>query len=391
VPVSRRSLTVAIWTLGILNFGTNLMAVVHDEGYDTIPVWRSLHAVLTHGPIYTHHGAGDFLYPPSALLLLLPLGALDVHAAKGLLFVANIAAILLATGLLLRLFRLRWAGLAGAVALFGLSLAYPVFFALGAGNVDPLVLLGFVGFLIAANRGRWMIGAALLGLTLALKPVLAPVVLILLLYRRWAAAFVAVLVPSVLSGIVLIAVPGSRAYFSNALPLLLHGQNSRIQEVSYSLVSVGRRLDVPVHVTDTIRVALLAATALLLWKRLKGSAAEPRRLIELSTIALASAFLLASFAFPPYGVFLLPFAVAVAAETSAAQHWLTWSALFCIGATQSWYLDRLPRRLNQLLGARFTFGLLLVLVASYTTMRREREEEAAKVAHLHVLATGGDR
>jgi arabinofuranan 3-O-arabinosyltransferase len=357
------------------------MAVVHEEGYDTIPVWRSLHAVLTHGPIYTHHGAGDFLYPPSALLLLLPLGALNVHAAKALLFVANIAAILLATGLLLRLFRLRSAGLAGAVALCGLSLAYPVFFTLGAGNVDALVLLGFAGFLIAADRGSWTIGAALLGLTLALKPVLAPVVLILMLYWRWAAVLVAVLVPSVLSGIALLAIPGSRAYFSNAVPLFWHGQNLRIQEVSYSLASVGRRLDVPVPVTDAIRVALLAATALLLWKRLKGNAAEPRRLIELSTIALASAFLLASFAFPTYGVFLLPFAVTVAAWTSAAQHWITWSALFCVGTTQSWYLDRLPRRLNQLLATRFTFGLLLVLLAAYTAMRREREDRALAAAH----------
>jgi arabinofuranan 3-O-arabinosyltransferase len=366
-------LTVALWTLGILNFGTSLLAVVDYEGYDTIPLWRSLHAVLTHGPIYTHHGAGDFLYPPSALLLLLPLGALNVHAAKALLFAADIASMLLATGLLLRLFRLRWSGLAGAVALCGISLAYPVSFTLGAGNVDALVLLGFAGFLIAADRGSWTIGAALLGLTLALKPVLAPVVLILILYRRWAAVLVAVLVPSVLSGIALLAIPGSRAYFSNAVPLLLHGQNQRIQEVSYSLASVGQRLDVPVPVTDAIRAALLAATALLLWKRLKGSATEPRRLIELSTIALASAFLLASFAFPTYGVFLLPFAVAVAAQTSAAQHWLTWSALFCIGATQSWQLDRLPRRLNQLLAVRFTFGLLLVLLATYTAMRRERE------------------
>jgi hypothetical protein len=44
--------------------------------------------------------------------------------------------------------------------------------------------------------------------------------------------------------------------------------------------------------------------------------AEPRRLIELSSILLIGAFLASTFAFPHYGIFLLPHAVSIADPSS---------------------------------------------------------------------------
>jgi hypothetical protein len=165
---------VALWTFGGLNFATNLAPIIKDQGYDTIPIWRAVHALLTNSQIYTERGAGDFLYLPSSLLMLLPLGALDLSVAKALLFFTNIAAILLSTALLLRVFGFRVVGLAGAIALCGLSFAWPVFFTLGAGNIDSLVLLGFVLSLIAAENGSWTAAGIFFGLSIALKPVLVP-------------------------------------------------------------------------------------------------------------------------------------------------------------------------------------------------------------------------
>lgn len=69
------------------------------------------------GAVYTATGAGDFLYPPSALLLLLPLGAVGL-AAKGIVLILNLVSILVAAALCLRLFGLRWRGVAGAVTLW---------------------------------------------------------------------------------------------------------------------------------------------------------------------------------------------------------------------------------------------------------------------------------
>jgi arabinofuranan 3-O-arabinosyltransferase len=379
VLVDRRAITVALWTIGILNFGTNLFGAV-SGGYDTVPLWHALHGALHGGTVYTRRGAGDFLYPPSALLLLLPLGAVGEHTARQILLLINVAAVLVATVLLLRTFRLRVFGLPGAVALCGVSVTFPIFFTLSAGNVDALVLLGFAGFLLAADRNAWTIGGASLGLSLALKPVLAPLILIVVLYRRWRTALVATAVPLLLSGVVLLVVPSSRTYFSTTVPLLFHGQNAQIQDVSYALKGVGRRLGIPSLVTDLARIAVVVAAVLLVRRRWRSNAVEPSRLVELSTIALAASFLAASFAFPTYGVYILPLGFAAATRNNPLQHWLTWAALFCIGAEHSWYLNRFPNRVNVLIGARFTLGLLLILLSIYLALRRAENQSEADAA-----------
>ena len=85
---------------------------------------------------------------------------------------------------------------------------------------------------------------------------------------------------------------------------------------------------------------------------------------------LLLSLLLSTFAFPFYGVYLLPLAVSAATPSSYVHHWVTWAALFCVGAKEAWQLDRFPDRLNEVLSARVTFGFLLVLVAIYLGVRR---------------------
>lgn len=122
----KRRLTAAFWTLGLLSLGTSLVPIVNGEqGYDTAPLWHAVRAFLEGGTVYTAEGAGDFLYPPSALLMLLPLGALTLAWAGRVFFVVDLATIVLATALLLHLFGLCWRGLAGAIAVLGLSLTWP--------------------------------------------------------------------------------------------------------------------------------------------------------------------------------------------------------------------------------------------------------------------------
>jgi hypothetical protein len=203
--------------------------------------------------------------------------------------------------------------------------------------------------------------------------VIAPLVLVVAVYRRWKALTLALLIPCALSGVVLLAAPASRDYFSVTLPLLWHGQDAQIQHVSYSLRSVANRLGVPDALTGLIRLSVLLASVGLFWRRYRGSQVEPQRIVELSTIVLAAAFLLSTFAFPFYGVYFLPFAIAATTRSSYLHHWLTWAALFCVAAKERWFLERLPDRMNQFLGARFTLGFLLVLLSIYVGVRRAAE------------------
>ena len=223
------------------------------------------------GRIYTREGAGDFLYPPSALLLLLPLGAFGIAWAGRLFFVVNLVAVLVSTGILLSLFGLRWRGLPGAAAVFVLGLSWPVIFTLDAGNVNGLVLLGLSTFLLAATRDRWVLAGVCLGLTLALKPILAPVLIVVALYRRWDALGIALVVPAALSAPVMLAVPATRAFFDETLPMLLRGQNSEIQKASVALQSAAARLSIPDRRYAARNSAVIIATALLLWQRSRGN------------------------------------------------------------------------------------------------------------------------
>jgi arabinofuranan 3-O-arabinosyltransferase len=373
-----RTAIAAAWTVGILTLGTSLVPVVNGpQGYDTAPLTTAVHALLHGGQVYTGKGAGDFLYPPSALLLLLPLGALGIAWAGRLFFVVDLASILLGTAILLKLFGLRRRGVAGAVAVFGLGLAWPVVFTIDAGNVNGPVLVGLAGFLLAATRRRWLLAGACLGLTLALKPILAPVLVVVAIYRRWAALGIAVALPVVLSAPLLIGVSSTRSFFHTTVPLLFHGQNVQIQAASVSLRSAAARLSVPDAITYSTEVAVLLITGALLWRRWRGTANEPRRLVELTTIALVGGFLLSSFAFSHYGIFLLPFAVSLAERTSPHRHWLTVGALFGIAARQGWGLNHLPQRLDDVIAQRFTLALLVLLLALWLGIRREAARLAA--------------
>jgi arabinofuranan 3-O-arabinosyltransferase len=369
--VTRTSLTAA-WTVAVVSMATNLVPVVNgQQGYDTAPLTKAVHAFLNGGQVYTGRGAGDFLYPPSALLLLLPLGALSIAWAGRLFFVVDLATILCASALLLHVFGLRWRGPAGAITLFGLSLAWPVIFTLDAGNVNGPVLLGLAGFLLATSRGRWLAAGACLGLTLALKPILVPVLLVVALYRRWKTLGIAVGIPVGLSALVILAVPSTRSFVDTTLPMLLHGQNAQIQEASIALRSAAARLSVPDAATHVVEVVVALITLALLWRRWGGSRIEPRRLVELTTIALVGGFLLSTFAFPHYGIFLLPFAISLADPSSPHRHWLAAAALFCIGTRQGWGLNHLPHRVNEILAQRFTLALLVLLLVFWLGNRRE--------------------
>jgi arabinofuranan 3-O-arabinosyltransferase len=388
--VRRGNLTLPLWVLGGLSFVTSVARTVEAQGYDTVPLWTAVHALLAGEPVYTEQGAGDFLYPPSALVLLLPLGAFDLAWGNRLFFFVDLAAILVATAMLLELFGLRWRGLAGAVALLGLSVAGPVLFTLNAGNVNGPILLGLVAMLVAARRGSWLAAGLFLGATLALKPILAPLLVVLLLYRRWGSAAVAVAIPVLLSAPVLLAAPATRSFFDTTIPLLLRGQDTRIQEVSFSLKSTLERLSVPATMIPPLQAAVVIFTAYLLWRRWRIAPAEPRRLVELCTIVLVGTFLASSFSFPHYGLFLLPFAISASLPSSPHLHWLTWASLFCVGSATAWYADVLPERINEILAERFTFGLLLLLVSFLLAIRFEERALATSAPDEAATATAPD-
>ena len=161
---------------------------IHAD-FDTF--WRSARALLSGGDLYDTGARLVNLNPPVWSVLISPLGLLDVLTAYRtfvffslILTVGYLAWVAEEVGL-----RPAWA-VVGTVMLLSSS---PMLSTLALGQVYPVLALGLVAAWMADRRGRERFSGAALGLVVALKPSLLPVLLWPLARRRWGALGAALL------------------------------------------------------------------------------------------------------------------------------------------------------------------------------------------------------
>jgi hypothetical protein len=157
-------------------------------GTDFVPVYDGARCLL-HG--CNPYGKGVLVYPPSTILVLSPLALFEYPIARVIWFLLSAALFVAAVVLVLSLCpeRHRWLATAlGAVFLAGSSqlliLAQPAAFAIS------LVVIGVYFFL----RGRRLVvGAVLLMLSLAVKPLIGGLIVLYLFFRggHWRYALLA--------------------------------------------------------------------------------------------------------------------------------------------------------------------------------------------------------
>jgi arabinofuranan 3-O-arabinosyltransferase len=156
---------------------------MHELHVDFDTFHASAVALVHGGDIYDTPAKLRNLNPPLLTVLLAPTALLDplpayrVFAALTLLMVLGAV---LAVARELRLSR----GVTVAVALAVLA-SSPLHGTLVLGQIYPLLLVGLTAAWIAGRRGHPLLGAALVGVTVALKPSLAPLLLVPLALRRW--------------------------------------------------------------------------------------------------------------------------------------------------------------------------------------------------------------
>lgn len=154
----------------------------HNLGMDLRPMYLSGGAILHGRPIYDVPG---FVYPPPAALIGVVLQPLpftvwaNVYLAVELAVLAVLAAVTVGW-----LVPSRWKAPAGGVAATLLIWAHPSMHGLWLGNISVAIAGVGLGVVVAFARGRWTLGCLLLGLSLLVKPLLLPLVLIPLLVRR---------------------------------------------------------------------------------------------------------------------------------------------------------------------------------------------------------------
>jgi alpha-1,2-mannosyltransferase len=180
-------LLLALW-LDVRFLSGTLERISTDAMYvhaDFETFWRSAVAFLEGRDVYDTGARLENLNPPFWILLISPLGLLEPLLAYRIF---GLITLVITVGYLVWMadeVRLRspWA-IIGAVMLL---LSSPLLATLALGQIYPILALGLVAAWVADRRDRPVLSSISLGLVVALKPSLAPVLLWPLMRRRWGA------------------------------------------------------------------------------------------------------------------------------------------------------------------------------------------------------------
>jgi alpha-1,2-mannosyltransferase len=192
-------ITAAVWVLalalwldvrflgGILGRISTESMNVHGD-FDTF--WRSARAFWEGGEVYATGAELENLNPPFWVLLISPLGLLEPLVAYRFFVLITLSVTVGYLAWMADELRLRsaWAVIGGVM----LILSSPLLATLALGQIYPFLALGLVVAWMADRRERHRISGAALGLVVALKPSLAPVLLWPLVRRRWGAFWAAI-------------------------------------------------------------------------------------------------------------------------------------------------------------------------------------------------------
>jgi len=170
--------------------------------------WRSARAMLEGQNIYDTGVRLVNLNPPVWTVLISPLGLLEPLTAYRVFVLISLVIVVAYLAWTVEELRLRpgWT----AVGVLMLLLSSPLLATLALGQVYPVLALGLVAAWVADRRERDEVSGAALGLVVALKPSLLPVLLWPLARQRWRAFVAAVVSGAVVTliGVVILG-PGA--------------------------------------------------------------------------------------------------------------------------------------------------------------------------------------
>jgi hypothetical protein len=211
-------------------------------------------------------------HPPTVGLLALPLGYLSYPVAVRTWFVFEMVCLVAVVILLISGARLPFRVRIAPVLALALVAWAPITLELGLGQLMLPLLLGLAGAQLALLRGRSVLGGALLAITLLIKPIAWPW-LIVLAWRRDFRALAATAGVALFGGIatvIAIGVDSTSNYFFHVLPLMSAGFFR--EPTNMSLWTVAPRLGLAMPNATLAVVVLLAATWIALRRRRLGDA-----------------------------------------------------------------------------------------------------------------------
>lgn len=342
---------------------------------DFKPVYR---AVLNfrHGlDIYNEHFDyvdPHYLYSPGGTLLMSPFGFLPEMLSRYTFIAANTIAILIAAYLLLRMFGFGLTSVAAPALLAAMFLTESVSSTLVFTNINGVILLAEVAYLrwlLDGRTGRqWWAGVAI-GLTLVVKPVLAPLLLLPLLSRQWRPFVGAIAVPVLFNLAAFPLTSDPKSYFTQTVPYIMGTRDYFNSSILGNGVFFG--LPSPLILSMRVGFTLLAAVSLWLLYRYY-RVRDPRFwMLTSSGVLLTTSFLVLSLGQGYYSIVLIPFLMTVVLPNSVLRNWPAWLAVYGFMTLDKWLIFRWMNVGRPLDYLKITYGwsLLLIVVCAVLVYR----------------------
>jgi arabinofuranan 3-O-arabinosyltransferase len=366
-----------LWPLAIMSV-IHRSYVLATNGYitdDFGPVYRAVANLRLGLDVYNEHYDHvdpHYLYPPGGTLLLSPFGFLPIEASRNWYFTINTLAILLAAYLLVRLFGWSLTSVALPALVLAMYCSEAVTNTLVFTNINGFILLMEVLFFRWLLDGKvsheWWAGTAI-GLTLVIKPSLAPLLLLPLLNRQWRAIVAAIAVPVVFNAAAWPLVSNPMDFFRNTVPYIL----STRDYFNSSIEGNGIYYGLPMWLILLLRIAVAILAAYTLWLLYKYYRTRDPLfwMLTSSGVLLIATFLVTSLGQQYYSMMLFPFLMTVVLPNSVLRNWPAWLAIYGFMAVDKWLLFEWPStgRFLEYMRVTYGWGLMIVVVFSVLYFR----------------------
>jgi arabinofuranan 3-O-arabinosyltransferase len=363
-----------LWPLAILLI-IHRSYVLATNGYitdDYGPVYRAVVNFKMGWDIYNEHFNyvdPHYLYPPGGTLLMAPFGYLPVDASRYWFITFNTIAIVIAACLLVRLFKFSLASVALPALLVAMFCTESVVNTLVFGNINGCILLLEVLFFRWLLDGKvnhqWLAGVAI-GLSLVVKPLLGPLLLLPLLNRQWRAVAAAIVVPLVFNAVAWPLVSDPMNFVTGTLRYIFKTRdyfNSSIQ-------GNGIYYGLPLWLILLLRIAflLLAVASLWLLYRYYRTRDPLFWMTTSSGVLLIASYLVLSLGQGYYSMMLFPFLMTVVLPNSVIRNWPAWLAIYGFMSADRWLLGHWPTTGRFFEYTKFTYGWCLMLVVVFCVL-----------------------
>ncbi|MBW4777744.1 glycosyltransferase family 87 protein [Rhodococcus fascians] len=357
----------ALWPIAIMTVVHRVVirAVNGDVTNDFNPVYNAALAFLNRQPVYTANFDSvdpHYLYQPSATMLLSPIAIIDPERSRWLFILASTVAILVALYILLRIFGFRLDSVAAPALLLAAFVSETVTNTLVFTNFNGFVLLGEVAFLGFLLQRKDLSAGVAMGLTLAIKPMLAPLLLLPLMTRQWKVFITSIAIPVVMMAIAWPLSVDPMNFIDRTLPYLLQTRDY----FNSAVVGNGRYYGVPEFMTLGIRAVLGIMVLVSLWL-LYRYCREDRLFFFATTsgLILTAHWLLGSLGQMYYSMMLFPLLMTVVLRNSLLRNWPAWLAIYGFMNADRWLSGRWIETGRALDYLRTTFGWALLIVVIF--------------------------